>query len=188
MLRKGVLGVLLAQKKKKVTIVVGLASYEIDLKEACKFFATKFSCGSSVSGDDEIVIQGDVKDDLFDILPEKWSQVVFVGNPPMMVVVVVVVVAVAGNLPMVVVVVVFVGDHRDYSIVGDIGVATGSGSVKRTRSPHGDTPPKPHDKVAKRGSANNADVEGGGGGDDPHEATGQQHERPMDEGLPDSLC
>nr|KAG5690766.1 hypothetical protein BaRGS_013056 [Batillaria attramentaria] len=63
-----------------------------------------------------------------------------------------------------------------------------SGSVKRTRSPHGDTPPKPHDKVAKRGSANNADVEGGGGGDDPHEATGQQHERPMDEGLPDSLC
>nr|KAG5690636.1 hypothetical protein BaRGS_018106 [Batillaria attramentaria] len=62
-------------KKKKVTIVVGLASYEIDLKEACKFFATKFSCGSSVSGDDEIVIQGDVKDDLFDILPEKWSQI-----------------------------------------------------------------------------------------------------------------
>nr|KAG5694388.1 hypothetical protein BaRGS_002242 [Batillaria attramentaria] len=53
------------------------------------------------------------------------SHVVFVGNPPMMVVVVVVVVAVAGNLPMVVVVVVFVGDHRDYSIVGDIGVATG---------------------------------------------------------------
>ena len=48
---------------------------EIDLKDASKFFATKFSCGSSVSGDDEIVIQGDVKDDLFDILPEKWSQV-----------------------------------------------------------------------------------------------------------------
>jgi len=60
-------------KKKKVTIVVGLASYEIDLKEASKFFAGKFSCGSSISGDDEIVIQGDVKDDLFDILPEKWK-------------------------------------------------------------------------------------------------------------------
>ncbi|KAK7087368.1 density-regulated protein homolog [Littorina saxatilis] len=62
-------------KKKKVTIVVGLASYEIDLKDASKFFASKFSCGSSVSGDDEIVIQGDVKDDLFDYLPEKWSQI-----------------------------------------------------------------------------------------------------------------
>eukprot|EP00745_Piridium_sociabile_P014834 TRINITY_DN21869_c0_g1_i1.p1 TRINITY_DN21869_c0_g1~~TRINITY_DN21869_c0_g1_i1.p1 ORF type:complete len:199 (-),score=59.42 TRINITY_DN21869_c0_g1_i1:143-739(-) len=62
-------------KKKKVTIVVGLASYEIDLKDACKVFATKFSCGSSVSGEDEIVIQGDVKDDLFDFLPERWSQI-----------------------------------------------------------------------------------------------------------------
>ncbi|BFZ23177.1 hypothetical protein BsWGS_26216 [Bradybaena similaris] len=60
-------------KKKKVTIVVGLASYEIDLKEASKFFAGKFSCGSSISAEDEIVVQGDVKDDLFDILPEKWK-------------------------------------------------------------------------------------------------------------------
>ncbi|XP_059171947.1 density-regulated protein homolog [Physella acuta] len=60
-------------KKKKVTIIVGLASYEIDLKEASKFFAGKFSCGSSISGDDEIVVQGDVKDELFDILPEKWK-------------------------------------------------------------------------------------------------------------------
>ncbi|XP_046356011.2 density-regulated protein homolog [Haliotis cracherodii] len=62
-------------KKKKVTFVAGLASYEIDLKDACKFFATKFSCGSSVMGEDEIVIQGDVKDDLWDILPEKWKQI-----------------------------------------------------------------------------------------------------------------
>ena len=47
------------------------------MKEASKFFAGKFSCGSSISGDDEIVIQGDVKDDLFDILPEKWKIVCF---------------------------------------------------------------------------------------------------------------
>ena len=47
----------------------------IDLKEASKYFATKFSCGSSVTGEDEIVIQGDVKDELFDILPEKWPEV-----------------------------------------------------------------------------------------------------------------
>lgn len=48
---------------------------DIDLKVAAKFFGTKFACGSSVTGDDEIVIQGDVKDDLFDIIPEKWPEV-----------------------------------------------------------------------------------------------------------------
>lgn len=42
---------------------------------ASKFFGTKFACGSSVTGDDEIVIQGDVKDDLFEIIPEKWPEV-----------------------------------------------------------------------------------------------------------------
>lgn len=62
-------------KKKMVTIVKGLASYDIDLKEASKFFSSKFSCGSSIAGEDEIVIQGDVKDDLFDILPEKWDKI-----------------------------------------------------------------------------------------------------------------
>ncbi|XP_029650914.1 density-regulated protein homolog [Octopus sinensis] len=61
-------------KKKRVTIVAGLATYDIDLKEASKYFATKFSCGSSVTAD-EIVIQGDVKDELFDIIPEKWPQI-----------------------------------------------------------------------------------------------------------------
>lgn len=29
-----------------------------------------------MTGDDEIVIQGDVSDDLFDFLPEKWPQVI----------------------------------------------------------------------------------------------------------------
>lgn len=48
---------------------------DIDLKVASKFFGTKFACGSSVTGDDEIVIQGDVKDDLFDVIPEKWPEV-----------------------------------------------------------------------------------------------------------------
>lgn len=48
---------------------------EIDLKVAAKFFGTKFACGSSVTGDDEIVIQGDVKDELFDVIPEKWSEI-----------------------------------------------------------------------------------------------------------------
>lgn len=50
---------------------------EIDLKLAAKFFGNKFACGSSVTGDDEIVIQGDVKDDLFDVIPEKWPEIEF---------------------------------------------------------------------------------------------------------------
>jgi len=62
-------------KKKSVTVVSGLATYEIDLKVAAKFFSSKFACSSSVTGDDEIIIQGDVKDDLFDIIPEKWPQI-----------------------------------------------------------------------------------------------------------------
>ncbi|XP_060561646.1 density-regulated protein homolog isoform X2 [Ruditapes philippinarum] len=62
-------------KKKMVTIVMGLASYDIDLKEASKYFANKFACGSNIQAEDEIVIQGDVKDDLFDILPEKWKSI-----------------------------------------------------------------------------------------------------------------
>lgn len=48
---------------------------DIDLKVAAKFFGTKFACGSSVTGDDEIVIQGDVKDDLFDVIPDKWAEI-----------------------------------------------------------------------------------------------------------------
>ncbi|KAK5640961.1 hypothetical protein RI129_009508 [Pyrocoelia pectoralis] len=62
-------------KKKSVTVVTGMSTFGIDLKVAAKFFGTKFACGSSVTGDDEIVIQGDVKDDLFDVIPEKWSEI-----------------------------------------------------------------------------------------------------------------
>jgi density-regulated protein DRP1 len=62
-------------KKKSVTVVTGLNTFEIDLKLAAKFFGQRFACGSSVTGDDEIVIQGDVKDDLFDVIPEKWPEI-----------------------------------------------------------------------------------------------------------------
>ncbi|XP_058803332.1 density-regulated protein homolog [Phymastichus coffea] len=62
-------------KKKSVTVVTGLSTFDIDLKIAAKFFGSKFACGSSVTGEDEIVIQGDVKDDLFDVIPEKWPQI-----------------------------------------------------------------------------------------------------------------
>lgn len=62
-------------KKKFVTVITGLKTFEIDLKDASKFFSHKFSCGSSVTGDDEIVIQGDVKDELFDIITEQWPEI-----------------------------------------------------------------------------------------------------------------
>ena len=58
-----------------ISLILGLKTFGIDLKVASKFFGTKFACGASITGDDEIVIQGDCKDDLFDIIPEKWPEV-----------------------------------------------------------------------------------------------------------------
>jgi density-regulated protein DRP1 len=58
-----------------MTVVKGLSTYGIDLKQAAKFFAGKFACGASVTAPDEIVIQGDVKDELFELIPDKWKQV-----------------------------------------------------------------------------------------------------------------
>ena len=46
----------------------------IDPKAAGKFFSSRFACGCSV-GPDEVTIQGDFKDDLFDVIPEKWKQI-----------------------------------------------------------------------------------------------------------------
>ena len=50
---------------------------EVDIELARKFFAQKFSCGCSKSGDDELTIQGDVVSELIDLLPDKWNQVCF---------------------------------------------------------------------------------------------------------------
>lgn len=51
-------------------------SSDIELKKASKLFAQHFSCGSSVTGDDEVVVQGDVYDNIVDFIQEKWPQVV----------------------------------------------------------------------------------------------------------------
>ena len=45
------------------------------MKKAAKSFGQKFACGTSVTGDDEIIIQGDVKEDVIDFIQEKWPQV-----------------------------------------------------------------------------------------------------------------
>ncbi|EDV93739.1 density-regulated protein homolog [Drosophila grimshawi] len=62
-------------KNKRVTIVAGLAAYKIDLRAAAKFFGSKFACGCSVTGDNEIVIQGDVREELLKVIPEKWHEI-----------------------------------------------------------------------------------------------------------------
>lgn len=62
-------------KNKSVTVIKGLASFDVDLKAAAKLFAGRFACGSSVTAPDEIVVQGDVKDDLVDIISTKWPHI-----------------------------------------------------------------------------------------------------------------
>lgn len=62
-------------KKKYVTVVTGLATFGVDLKVASKKFGAKFACGSSVTGDDEIVIQGDITDDLIDFISDTWPDI-----------------------------------------------------------------------------------------------------------------
>ncbi|XP_013993963.1 density-regulated protein isoform X1 [Salmo salar] len=62
-------------KKKYVTRVCGMNTFDIDLKEAQRFFAQKFSCGASVTAEDEIIIQGDFTDDIIDVIQEKWPEV-----------------------------------------------------------------------------------------------------------------
>lgn len=62
-------------KKKFVTVIVGMATFGVDLKEASKLFSKKFACSSSVTGPDEIIVQGDVKDELMELIPEKFPEI-----------------------------------------------------------------------------------------------------------------
>ncbi|KIY45141.1 density-regulated protein DRP1, partial [Fistulina hepatica ATCC 64428] len=62
-------------KRKHVTAVYGLEAFEIDLKKAAKQFASKFATGASVTknaqGQDEIVVQGDVSDEILEMIEEE---------------------------------------------------------------------------------------------------------------------
>ena len=59
-------------KRKYVTAVSGLEAFGLDLKKVAKDFGKKFSAGSSVTktpaGGEEIVVQGDFSDEIFDML------------------------------------------------------------------------------------------------------------------------
>ena len=64
-------------KRKYVTVVSGLEEHGLDLKKIAKELGKKFATGSSVtktaSGGEEITVQGDVSDDLFDWLQEVYG-------------------------------------------------------------------------------------------------------------------
>jgi density-regulated protein len=66
-------------KRKFVTAVSGLEAFGLDLKKVAKEFGKKFATGSSVtktpSGGDEIVVQGDVSDEIEEFLLEKYKEI-----------------------------------------------------------------------------------------------------------------
>ena len=66
-------------KRKYVTVVSGLEEHGLDLKKMAKELGKKFATGSSVtktaSGGEEITVQGDVSDDIYDLLTEKYQEI-----------------------------------------------------------------------------------------------------------------
>ncbi|KAI2635034.1 density-regulated protein DRP1 [Xylaria nigripes] len=66
-------------KRKFVTAVSGLEAFGLDLKKVAKEFGKKFATGSSVtklpSGGEEIVVQGDVSDEIEEFLLEKYKDI-----------------------------------------------------------------------------------------------------------------
>ncbi|KAK6958079.1 Translation machinery-associated protein 22 [Daldinia eschscholtzii] len=67
-------------KRKFVTAVSGLEAFGLDLKKVAKEFGKKFATGSSVtkvpSGGEEIVVQGDVSDEIEDFLLDKYKDTI----------------------------------------------------------------------------------------------------------------
>lgn len=66
-------------KRKYVTAVSGLEAHGLDLKKVAKDFGKKFATGSSVtktaSGTDEIVVQGDLSDEIYDWITETYEDI-----------------------------------------------------------------------------------------------------------------
>jgi density-regulated protein len=66
-------------KRKYVTNVSGLEAFGLDLKKVAKDFGKKFATGSSVTklagGGEEIVVQGDVSDEIEEFLLEKYKEI-----------------------------------------------------------------------------------------------------------------
>lgn len=64
-------------KRKYVTVLSGIEAHGLDLKKVAKELGKKFATGSSVTktaaGGEEITVQGDVSDDLYDWLTETYK-------------------------------------------------------------------------------------------------------------------
>ncbi|RKF65514.1 Translation machinery-associated protein 22 [Golovinomyces cichoracearum] len=64
-------------KRKFVTIVAGLEAFSLENKKVAKDFGKKFATGSSVtktpSGGEEIVVQGDLSEEIEEFILEKYS-------------------------------------------------------------------------------------------------------------------
>jgi density-regulated protein DRP1 len=67
-IKKVIIRVVDRTKRKRVTEISGLDTFQIDLKKASKIFSSKFACGSSITklatGIEEIHITGDFGDDV----------------------------------------------------------------------------------------------------------------------------
>ncbi|KAI9653435.1 MAG: Translation machinery-associated protein 22 [Trizodia sp. TS-e1964] len=66
-------------KRKYVTAVSGLEGHGLDLKKVAKDFGKRFATGSSVtklpSGGEEIIVQGDLSDEVFDLLVKEFPDI-----------------------------------------------------------------------------------------------------------------
>ncbi|KAL9109118.1 MAG: hypothetical protein Q9227_006209 [Pyrenula ochraceoflavens] len=65
-------------KRKYVTVVSGLDAHGLDLKKVAKEFGKKFATGSSVTKNasglgEEITVQGDVSDEIYDFVTENYE-------------------------------------------------------------------------------------------------------------------
>jgi len=64
-------------KRKYVTAIGNLQGFDVDLKKAAKQMANKFARGASVSknveGKEEIVVQGDLVDEIEELLVEQYN-------------------------------------------------------------------------------------------------------------------
>eukprot|EP00039_Didymoeca_costata_P027997 m.19676 g.19676 ORF g.19676 m.19676 type:complete len:182 (-) comp6645_c0_seq1:652-1197(-) len=62
-------------KRKFVTIISGLASFGIDLKQASKKLAGRLAASASISGEDEISVTGDHTADIADVMAAKFKEI-----------------------------------------------------------------------------------------------------------------
>ncbi|EWC45943.1 hypothetical protein DRE_04736 [Drechslerella stenobrocha 248] len=64
-------------KRKFVTVVSGVELFDLTVKTVAKDFGKRFACGSSVTksvtGAEEITVQGDLSDEILEELAEKYG-------------------------------------------------------------------------------------------------------------------